>query len=76
MSCENGTLEMNISAKLGHPDLLHFLPAPPPPSTIPPTSFKRKTSSQLQRMVRRQQDAAQEVRTDDLESSPEQLRWS
>ena len=71
MSCENGTLEMNISSTLGHPDLLHFPPAPPPPPTIPPPSIKRKPASQLRRKERRQQAKAQEVRTDDLENSEE-----
>ena len=43
ISCENGTLEMNISAKLGHLDHLHF---PSPPLPYPPTpSCIRKTPS-------------------------------
>ena len=46
ISCENGTLEMNISAKLGHPDHLHFPSPPPPPLPYPSTpSCIRKTPS-------------------------------
>ena len=71
MSCENGTIEMNISSKLGHPDLLHFPPPPPPPPTIPPPPFKRKNASQLQRKERRQQTQAQENIDDDLETLEE-----
>ena len=71
MSCENSTIEMNISAKLGHPDHLHFPPPIPPPPTIPSPPFKRKTASQLQRKERRQQNQAQENRDDDLETAEE-----
>ena len=71
MSCENSRIEMNISAKLGHPDHLHFPPPLPPPPTIPSPPFKRKTASQLQRKERRQQNQAQENRDDDLETAEE-----
>ena len=59
LTCEGGNLQMNFSAKLGHPDLQHFQQEKPPPSstsppvTSPPLSCKRKTPSQLRRQDRR-----------------------
>ena len=59
LSCEGGNLQMNFSAKLGHPDLQHFQQEKPPtsststPATSPPLSCKRKTPSQLRRQDRR-----------------------
>ena len=51
MYCESGVLEMSFSAKIGHPDHLHFPPPPPPPF------FTRKTPSQLRRKEHRQKEA-------------------
>ena len=59
LTCEGGNLQMNFSAKLGHPDIQHFQQEKPPPSstspsvTSPPLSCKRKTPSQLRRQDRR-----------------------
>ena len=59
LTCEGGNLQMNFSAKLGHPDLQHFQQEKSPPSstspfvTSPPLSCKRKTPSQLRRQERR-----------------------
>ena len=62
MSCENGFLEMNMSAVIGHPDNMHFPPPPIFPS-VPPTPhfIKRKSPSKLRRQVCRQQKRADEV---------------
>ena len=59
MACENGVLEMNLSYRICHPDLVHFPPPPPPPpppSSPPlfPPPFIKKTPSQLRRKERRQ----------------------
>ena len=63
LSCEDGSLHMQLSAVLGHPDLLHF-PHPPPPHPPPPTSTptppvlkKKKSPSQLRRQERRRKEA-------------------
>ena len=63
ISCENGTLEMNISARLGHPDQLHF-PSPPPTPLLspPPTAYIRKTPSQLRRMERHGKEKADKAK--------------
>ena len=55
LSCEAGSLHMQLSAVLGHPDQPHFPDPPPPPST---SSLKRKSPSQLRRQERRRDDAA------------------
>ena len=50
--CEDGSLHMQLSASLGHPDEPHF-PQPPPS-----TSFtKKKSPSQLRRQERCRQEA-------------------
>ena len=46
MSCENGSLNIRLNAKLGLPDLLHFHHPSAPPC-------KRKSPSQLRRQERR-----------------------
>ena len=69
LSCENGSLEIHMSAKLGHPDQLHFPSPPPPPSPFqpfpippaPPVSLKRKSPSQQRRQERRQNEKAAEA---------------
>ena len=70
MSCENGTLGMNMSANLGHPDLLHF-PHPPPPFSPPPAPYIRKTPSQLRRMERRQKEKADKGKVQENKSDEE-----
>ena len=63
LTCEGGNLQMNFSAKLGHPDLQHFQQEKSPPSptspfvTSPSLSCKRKTPSQLRRQDRRRRAA-------------------
>ena len=73
MSCENGVLEMNLSSRLGHPDLLHFPPPPPPPPPSPPTppAFIRKTPSQLRRKERRQIEKSKDIQIE--ESDQEEI---
>ena len=60
LSCEDGSLQMQLSAVLGHPDKLHF-PQPSPPHHSPPPAFplqkKKKSPSQLRRQERRQREA-------------------
>ena len=51
---------MQLSAKLGHPDLQHFKPSPESPSLpscTAPSSGKMKTPSQLRRQNRRRREA-------------------
>ena len=63
LTCEGGNLQMNFSAKLGHPDLQHFQQEKSPPSstspfvTSPSLPCKRKTPSQLRRQDRRRRAA-------------------
>ena len=62
LSCEDGSLHMQLSAVLGHPDKLHFpqppLPHAPPPGPAPfPLQKKKKSPSQLRRQERRQAEA-------------------
>ena len=71
LACEGGSLHMQLSDVLGHPDHPHFPHPPPhhpsphqhPPhhSPIPPSSYsiskKKKSPSQLRRQERRQQEA-------------------
>ena len=68
MSCEHGGLEMSFSAKIGHPDILHFPPPPPPP---PPSSFTRKTPSQLRRKERRKKEKAEKAQAEEIENESE-----
>ena len=60
LACEGGNLHMQLSAKLGHPDLQHFKQPPQSPS-LPscstPSSGKMKTPSQLRRQDRRRLEA-------------------
>ena len=55
MECEDGNLHLQLSAKLGHPDHVHF------PATSPPfphqSSCKRKSPSQQRRQERRRKEA-------------------
>lgn len=55
LSCDAGSLHMQLSAVLGHPDQPHFPHPPPPPPT---SSLKRKSPSQLRRQERRRDGAA------------------
>ena len=58
LSCEDGSLHMQLSAVLGHPDLPHFPPpSPPRPPSSPPAPKKKKSPAQLRRQERRQQEA-------------------
>ena len=60
LSCEDGSLHMQLSAVLGHPDLPHFPHPPSPPPFPPPTALsakKKKSPSQLRRQERRRQEA-------------------
>ena len=52
LSCEDGSLHMQLSALLGHPDQLHF-PHPPPPHHASTPPVKKKSPSQLRRQERR-----------------------
>ena len=70
MSCEHGGLEMSFSAKIGHPDILHF-PPPPPPPPPPPSSFTRKTPSQLRRKERRKKEKAEKAQAEEIENESE-----
>ena len=54
LSCEAGSLHLQLSAMLGHPDQPHFPHPSPPPST---SSCKRKSPSQLRRQDRRRKEA-------------------
>ena len=62
LSCEAGSLYMQLSAMLGHPDQPHFPHPPSHPPPLPPTSScKRKSPSQLRRQDRRRKEAASRV---------------
>ena len=64
LSCEGGNLQMNFSAKLGHPDLQHFRQEKLPSFSVPPPpSCKRKTPSQLRRQDRRRVAALDKAAT-------------
>ena len=66
LSCEDGSLHMQLSAVLGHPDLPHF-PHPPPPPPFPPASpsaKKNKSPSQLRRQERRRQEGLSKQKED------------
>ena len=54
LSCEDGSLHMQLSAVLGLPDQPHF--SHPPPHAPPPPP-KKKSHSQLRRQERRQREA-------------------
>ena len=51
LSCKAGSLLMQLTAKLGHPDLPHF-----PSTTLPPV-FKKKSPSRLRCQERWRQEA-------------------
>ena len=61
LSCEGGSLQMQLSAVLGHPDRPHFPHPPPPPphhAPSPPLApVKKKSPSQLRRQERRKCEA-------------------
>ena len=67
LACEGGNLHMQLSAKLGHPDLQHFKQPPQSPS-LPscstPSSGKMKTPSQLRRQDRRRREALDKAAAD------------
>ena len=52
LSCEDGNLSMQLSARLGHPDKPHFPDPLPPPQPSP----KKKSPSQLRRQERRREE--------------------
>ena len=56
LSCEDGTLHIQLSADLGHPEEPHFPQSPQTPQTLHP-SCKRKSPSQLRRQERRKSEA-------------------
>ena len=56
-SCDGGSLQMQLSAVLGHPDFPH---PPPPPNIVPSPPLapvKKKSPSQLRRQERRKCEA-------------------
>ena len=60
LTCEDGSLHMQLSAVLGHPDHPNFPhppPPPPPPAPSPPILKKKKSPSLLRRQERRRQEA-------------------
>ena len=59
LSCGDGSLHMQLSAVLGHPDQPHFPHSSPPQPPSPPFSApkKKKSPSQLRRQERRRQEA-------------------
>ena len=60
LSCEGGSLQMQLSAVLGHPDRPHFPHPPPPPHHAPSPPLapvKKKSPSQLRRQERRKCEA-------------------
>ena len=62
--CEDGNLQIQLSAKLGHPDHIHF----PDICPIPSPNIKKKSPSQLRRQERRRKEA--EMKAD--EAAPKQ----
>ena len=67
LSCQNGILDMIISARIGHPDHMHF--PPPPHVPHPPSVIKRKSPSQLRRQVRRQEKQAEKTPNNNLKET-------
>ena len=58
LSCEGGSLHLNLYAMLGHPYQIHFpAPSPAPSSSPLPASCKMKSLSQLRQQERRQKEA-------------------
>ena len=57
LSCEDGSLQMQLSAVLGLPDQPHFSHPPPYPHHAPPPQPKKKSPSQLCRQERRRHEA-------------------
>ena len=57
LSCEDGNLQLQLSAKLGHPDSIHF----PDPGPAPSPHVKKKSPSQLRRQERRRKEAVTEA---------------
>ena len=53
LSCEDGNLQLQLSAKLGHPDSIHF--HDPDPNSSP--YVKKKSPSQLRRQERLKKEA-------------------
>ena len=56
LACEDGTLHLQLSAELGHPEKPHFTQTPQAPQT-PYHSCKRKSPSQMRRQERRKSEA-------------------
>ena len=71
LSCEDGSLHMQLSALLGHPDQPHFSHPPPPPQHAPSPPLKKKSPSQLRRQERRKREA--EARADKAASEKESI---
>ena len=71
LACEDGSLNLQLSAVLGLPDHVSF---PTPPFPPPQSSFKRKSPSQLCRKDRRQDERlrADERAASDKEGASEQ----
>ena len=57
LSCEDGNLQLQLSARLGHPDSIHF----PDPGSAPSPHVKKKSPSQLRRQERRRKEAVTEA---------------
>ena len=74
LSCEGGTLQMQLSAVLGHPERPHFLHPPsshpPPPVHPPPPSVqpkqKNKSPSKICRQERRHIEASKSNKEDGI----------
>ena len=58
LDCEGGNLNIQLSARLSHPDSVHF-PASSPASTQ--SSYKRMSPSKLRRQKRRREEALHEA---------------
>ena len=57
LSCKDGNIQLYLSAKLGHPDSIHF----PDSGPIPSPNIKKKSPSQQRRQERRSKEAAKKA---------------